>query len=139
MTVFRVRLRRSALDRVFGGVCGGIGACLGVSGWWIRGAFAALALTSFLFAALLYVLLWVSIPGQRIPDLPPLIRPGEPEVPRYPRPEAILIVGGLAILIGIVVLAEQTGVFFASRELIPPVMLLIIGLIVLLKHLRGVA
>ncbi len=129
------------IDRVFGGVCGGMGECLGVSGWWVRGAFAALALTSLSFAILLYLLLWVALPVQRLNDLPPLLRPGEARPPRYVRPESILTLGALAIIVGIIVLADQTGVLKASGggDLLAPGMLLLIGLMILLKHLRGVA
>ncbi len=128
------------LDRVFGGVCGGIGSYLGMSGWWPRVAFIALALTSFSFAVLLYLLLWVMMPGQSLADLPPLLRPGEPRTPRYARPETMLILGTATIAVGIIVLAQGTGVLQGVRgDLLGPVMLLLIGIVLLDKHLRGVA
>lgn len=139
--MYRIRLQRSLIDRMAGGVCGGMGECLNISAWWVRGAFLALALTSFGFAVLLYGLLWVSIPSQRLSDLPPLRRPGEAAPPRYTRPEAILTIGGLAILVGVVILAQTTGVLQSARggDLLLPIMLLLIGVVILFKQLRGAA
>lgn len=141
MKPYRSRLRRSQLDRVLGGVCGGIGATLGISGWWVRGAFAALSLTLFSFSGLLYVLLWVLLPVQRIADLPPLSRPGEAAIPHYPRPEGILTLGALAIVVGAIILAKGTGVLDAAGggDLLAPVTLLLVGIVTLYKHLRGIA
>lgn len=140
MTPYRIRLRRSMLDRVLGGVCGGIGECLGISGWWVRAASFALAITSLPFGLLIYALLWVSIPMQRADRLPPLVRPGEAAPARYTQPESVLLLGALAILIGAIALADKTGVLQASGggDLLPPVMLLLIGLVILFKHLRGI-
>ncbi len=141
MNVYRTRLRRSQINRILGGVCGGMGATLGISAWWVRAAFAALSLTMFSFALLLYLLLWVIMPAQRIADLPPLVRPGEAPIPHQPRPEGVLILGGLAILVGIIVLAKQTGVLDATGggDLLSPAMMALVGVVVLVKHLRGIA
>lgn len=141
MTAYRARLRRSVLNRVLGGVCGGIGDCLGVSGWWVRALFFALALTNVGFAILLYALLWAAIPRQRLRDLPPLVRPGDPPVRRYTHPESALIVGALSVLVGAVILIQQTGVLQAAggSDVFLPLMLLLLALVMLLKHLRGVA
>jgi phage shock protein PspC (stress-responsive transcriptional regulator) len=128
-------------DRVLGGVCGGIGNCLGISGWWVRLTFIALALITFSFGILLYFLLWTSIPPQKLSDLPPLVRPGEPSPACYTRPESVLTLGALSIIVGVIVLADQTGVLHAAGggDLLAPGMLFLIGFVVLLKHLRGVA
>lgn len=133
-------LTRSMLDRVLGGVCGGIGSYLGVSGWWVRAAFVALALTTFGFAVLLYALLWVIIPGQSISEVPPILRPGEAPPPRFARPETTLILGAVAIIVGIVVLAQGGGALQGLRsDILAPITLLLIGFVVLLKHVRGTA
>jgi phage shock protein C len=138
MTTYR--LTRNMLDRVLGGVCGGIGSYLGMSSWWVRGAFVALALTTFNFAMLLYILLWLIVPYQSLADLPPLLRPGEPRTPRYARPETVLALGAATIAVGIIVLAQSTGVLQSARgDLLAPAMLLLIGLVLLIKHLRGAA
>jgi phage shock protein C len=132
-------LTRSALDRVLGGVCGGIGSYLGVSGWWVRAAFIALALTTFGFGLLLYALLWVIIPGQSISEVPPILRPGEAPPPRFARPETTLILGAVAILVGIVVLAQGGAIQGVRSDILAPLTLLLIGFVVLLKHVRGTA
>jgi phage shock protein C len=132
-------LTRSALDRVLGGVCGGIGSYLGVSGWWVRGAFIALALTTFGFSVLFYGLLWAIIPGQSISEVPPILRPGEAPPPRFARPETTLILGTVAILVGIVVLAQGGMLQGVRSDLLAPITLLLIGFVVLLKHVRGTA
>lgn len=141
MNVYRIRLRRSALHRILSGLCGGIGEVLGVSGWWVRGAFAALLLTSVPIALLLYGLLWVILPMQKIGELPPLTRPGEPPITRFARPEGVLTVGGLAVLSGALVLAQTTGVLQAAGgiDLLAPIMAILIAIIIVLKQLRGVA
>jgi len=92
------RLTRNMLNRVLGGICGGIGSYLGISAWWVRGAFIALMLTNFAFGLLLYILLWLLIPAQTLSDLPPILHPGEPRTPRYAKPEGMLLLGAGAIL-----------------------------------------
>jgi phage shock protein PspC (stress-responsive transcriptional regulator) len=133
-------LNRSYLNRVFGGVAGGIGDYLGLSGWWVRLAFFAILLTNLSFGVLLYVLLWFLLPGQTITETPPIPLPDEPPPPRYTRPEGVLLIGFFAIVVGIVILAETTGVLLAAGgDLLPPGMLVLISIVVLLKHLRSVA
>lgn len=138
MTTYR--LKRNLLDRVFGGVCGGIGSYLGISGWWVRIAFLALILTSFSFGILLYLLLWISLPDQKLSDLMPILSasPAELYPRRYARPENVLLLGAFSIGIGIAILAETTGVLEAvGGDLLAPGMLLLIGIVLLLKHLGG--
>lgn len=138
--MYRVRFRRSAQDRVLGGVCGGAGACLAISGWWLRLVFGILLLTDFAFASLLYVLLWLNVPPQRMVDLPPITRPNEPAPRLYSSPEGVLTLGSLAIAVGVVVLAETSGVLRLSGggDLLAPLMLALIGLTLLVKALRNV-
>ncbi|MBO9309774.1 MAG: PspC domain-containing protein [Chloroflexi bacterium] len=137
--MYRIRFRRSAQDRVLGGVCGGAGACLGISSWWIRAVFAVLLLTNYAFALLLYALLWLSVPPQRMVDLPPIARPDEPRPRLCSSPEGVLTLGGLAIAAGVVVLAETSGVLRLSGggNLLAPLMLALIGLSLLLKAPRN--
>src|SRR5258708_34421939 len=109
------RLTRNMLDRVLGGVCGGIGGYLGISGWWVRLAAVALALTVPAVATFTYLLLWLIIPGQTIADLPPILRPSEVREPRHARPETMLILGALAILTGLVTLTQSTQLLAAPN------------------------
>jgi phage shock protein C len=130
-----VRLTRSLLNRVLGGVCGGIGGYLGISAWWVRITFIALALTTFPFAVFTYILLWFVMPGQSLADVPPVPGLGGSGAARYARPESMLILGAGAILVGILVLAQSTNV--PQSDLLAPATLLLIGLALLVKQLRG--
>lgn len=128
----RARLTRSALDRVFGGVCGGLCATLGVSAWWGRIAFIALMAVQPLFGILLYCLLWVALPAPTLSDLPP-----PAGGTKRPRPESILMIGMLLIITGILVLLGNLEILRGVRgDLITPVLLLLIGVILLLRQLR---
>jgi phage shock protein PspC (stress-responsive transcriptional regulator) len=132
------RLTRNLLDRVLGGVGGGIGAYMGISGWWVRLAFIALAFTSIWFAVLGYVLLWMLIPAQTLDEVPPILPPSESPQARFARPETMLILGALAIVIGVLVLAQSTGVMQGPQgDLLAPGMLFVVGLVLLVKHFRG--
>ena len=55
---------RSFSDRVFGGVCGGLAAALHVSGWAVRAVFVVLTLVSLGAFAVVYPLLWWTIPQE---------------------------------------------------------------------------
>jgi|SRR5450631_1004085 phage shock protein C len=58
---FLHRLKRSRNDRVFGGVCGGLGAHTGVPAWAWRAMFFLTAL-SLGFGVIAYLALWLFIP-----------------------------------------------------------------------------
>jgi phage shock protein PspC (stress-responsive transcriptional regulator) len=137
----RLRLRRHLTDRVLGGVGGGIGACLGLGGWPPRVALLLIVLASPAFGLLFYVFLWVALPASTAVDVQPLARPGDPSRARYAKPEAVLTIGALSVAVGVVLLAQETGVLQAAggQNYLAPAMLLLIGLVVLGKHLRGVA
>ena len=136
MTTYR--LTRNMLDRVLGGLGGGIGAYLGISGWWIRFAFIALTLTSTAVGILTYLLLWMLVPGQTLDEVQPILPPGEAPEPRYARPETTLILGLIAILIGGLVLVQSTGILQGPQgDLVAPGLLLLVGLVLFMKHVRG--
>jgi phage shock protein PspC (stress-responsive transcriptional regulator) len=58
---FLHRLKRSRTDRVFGGVCGGLGAHTSVPAWAWRALFFLTAL-SLGFGVIAYLALWLFIP-----------------------------------------------------------------------------
>jgi phage shock protein PspC (stress-responsive transcriptional regulator) len=60
----RRRMFRDPDDRVFGGVCSGLGAYFGIDPVWLRIAFA-IAFFAYGSGLLLYILLWVIIPVAR--------------------------------------------------------------------------
>jgi len=55
-------LRRSRSDRVFAGVCGGLGEFFGISPFWFRLGFIIAALPGGLPGIVPYILCWIIIP-----------------------------------------------------------------------------
>jgi len=55
-------LRRSKSDRVFAGVCGGLGAFFGINALWFRIAFVIASLPGGLPGILPYFICWLVIP-----------------------------------------------------------------------------
>lgn len=53
---------RSFTDRVFGGICGGLGALLPLNAWWWRIAFVLLSVLTLGAFAVLYLILWLIVP-----------------------------------------------------------------------------
>ncbi len=129
----RSRLTRNALDRVLGGVCGGVGAYLGIGAWWVRVAFLSLCITIPNFGMLLYLLLWLIMPAQALTDLSPI----GSDQPRLSRPETTLLLGGGIIMIGVTALAYNLNILTGVKsELLTPGMLFLIGLVLLMRQLR---
>lgn len=63
MTTEEKKLRRSQEHRIFAGVCGGLGDFFGISPWWFRLAFLLALLPGGVPGILIYLLLWIVIPG----------------------------------------------------------------------------
>jgi len=63
MTTDGKKLRRSQEHRIFAGVCSGLGEFFGISPWWFRLAFLLALLPGGVPGILVYLLLWVVIPG----------------------------------------------------------------------------
>lgn len=61
------RLYRDLYNRVFGGVCSGLGWYLGIDPVWVRIAWVVLTLITGSTLAWIYVILWICIPGARTP------------------------------------------------------------------------
>jgi len=57
---------RSFTDRVFGGVCGGLGALLPVNPWVFRITFVILSVVTLGAFAALYLLLWWLVPQETL-------------------------------------------------------------------------
>lgn len=64
MTEMRKSLRRSRRDRVIAGVCGGLGEFFGISPTWFRLAMLLSLLPGGVPGLLLYLILWIVIPGE---------------------------------------------------------------------------
>ncbi len=57
-------LRRSSRDRVVAGVCGGLGEFFGLNPLWFRIAFLIALIPGGVPGLLLYLIMWVIIPGE---------------------------------------------------------------------------
>ncbi len=57
-------LRRSRRDRVVAGVCGGLAQFFGISALWFRLGFLIALIPGGVPGFLLYLLLWIMIPGE---------------------------------------------------------------------------
>jgi phage shock protein C len=64
MTTPRQSLRRSRSDRVFMGVCGGLGEFFGISPFWFRLGFLISLIPGGIPGILAYLLLWLIIPSE---------------------------------------------------------------------------
>ncbi len=64
MSEARAPLRRSRSDRVFGGVCGGLGEFFGLRPLWFRIIFVILGIPGGLPGLIPYILLWLIIPEE---------------------------------------------------------------------------
>ena len=58
------QLRRSRTDRVFAGVCGGLGQFFGLSSFWFRIAFLIALIPGGVPGLLLYFLMWIIVPSE---------------------------------------------------------------------------
>lgn len=55
-------LRRSRKNRIFAGVCGGLGEFFGISAFWFRLAFVIALIPGGVPGLLPYLILWIVIP-----------------------------------------------------------------------------
>ena len=62
MTNIRASLRRSRTNRVFAGVCGGLGEFFGISAFWFRLAFIIALIPGGVPGIVPYLVLWIIIP-----------------------------------------------------------------------------
>ena len=63
MTETRHGLRRSKRNRIFAGVCGGLGEFFGIAPFWFRLAFLIALLPGGVPGFLLYLAFWLIIPA----------------------------------------------------------------------------
>ncbi|KAB2902931.1 MAG: PspC domain-containing protein [Anaerolineae bacterium] len=127
------RLSRNLIDRTFGGVCGGLGAYLGINSWWVRAAFIIFTFFSPLVSVILYLILWLAMPPQTIDEIPP----GNPMRPGQARAETLIVLGTGIIFLGIVILAVTLGVLQGQRgDLLLTFVIIGLGLVLLVQQLR---
>jgi phage shock protein C len=61
--VEKKNLRRSRSNRVFAGVCGGLGEFFGISAFWFRLAFLVALIPGGVPGLLVYIILWLIMPA----------------------------------------------------------------------------
>ncbi|MEP0762014.1 MAG: PspC domain-containing protein [Chloroflexota bacterium] len=126
------RLTRSLTDRTLGGVCGGLGAYVGVNPWWVRALFVILGVFTAGTGLLLYVALWLILPPQSLADIPA----GPQDAARVSRPEIVVLIGAVIIGMGLIVLARNLGVLSAENgDAFLPLAVILFGLVLLAKQL----
>lgn len=127
------RLTRSLTDRVLGGVCGGLGAYIGVDPWWVRAAFVILGVFTAGTGVLIYLALWYILPPQALVDLPDPRGGGRA---RLSSPETVIVIGGAVIGMGMIVLARNLGVLSSEQgDAFLPLVIIVFGLVLLIKQL----
>ncbi len=91
------RLRRSPDDKVFGGVCGGLGEYFGIDPVWFRVAFVALVFAGAGGGLILYLIAMIAIPERE---------KGEPPAAstKLSGTQGTIIVGAALIAIGAIAL-----------------------------------
>jgi phage shock protein C len=129
-----LRLTRSLLDRMLGGVCGGLGTYLGINPWWVRIAFSALAFFTFGTGILVYIALWLALPEQTLADIQTQrVGGGGGRV----HPETLVLIGGGVIIIGVLVLALNLGVLDNTNGgALLPFGVILLGLTLFAQQLR---
>ncbi len=126
------RLTRNLTDRVLGGVCGGLGAYVGVSPWWVRALFVVLGLFTAGTGALIYLALWFILPAQTLADIPADAEKDE----RVSLPETVVLVGIAVIIMGLIILARNLGILSSTGgDAFLPLVVIGFGFVLLIKQL----
>ncbi|MDE3112517.1 MAG: PspC domain-containing protein [Chloroflexota bacterium] len=146
------RLERSQTNRVFTGVCGGIGEYLAVDPTLVRVFFViATILTAFTFVLVYIVLLiLMPLPGQRAPyeewlpgaaaPPPGPVDPNAPPPPAYTHdPDRARNGFGIALVaLGLIFLLGNLGAFrFIQWQLVWPLVLIGLGALLLASRARS--
>lgn len=128
------RLTRSRHNRVFAGICGGLAAYLGWDVVLVRMGWVALTIFSAGSGIALYLLAWLIIP---------LAEPGSPSIeppdaihPTTPKSNTRLVIGILAVVVGLLALSSAFLPWFwslSSFRVIGPVVLILIGAVLLIR------
>ena len=114
-------MHRSGNDRIFAGVCGGLGEHFGVNAWWFRWAFIFLALFAGV-GVLVYILAWIVIPG---PDEDEPIVAGWVQGVDWSDGGTVFGI----VLVGVAVILFATQVIHVSGLLILAAVLFLIGVL----------
>lgn len=138
------KLYRSKTDRMIGGVCGGLGAYLGVDPLIFRFLFVVLLFGAD-FGFLLYLLMWIIVPeegktytqdhnfGERVRVMGDDIQ----QAVSQPHPQAGMIIGGALILVGSILFVNNLNFHWLrwlDFDLLWPILLIAGGIVLLLRR-----
>lgn len=117
---------RSFTDRIFGGVCGGLGIILPLSAWTFRIAFIILSVVTVGAFAALYLLLWWIIPQESLTER------------RRGGSGRLLLVVVLAVAMLLAWLGSVTGNLTTAtgQNLLWPIIITVMGVTLFLKQVR---
>ena len=151
------RLTRSRDDAMIAGVCSGLGKYLGIDATLVRLFFVLLALSGNGIGLLVYFLLWIILPLEDLPrdtSFGDTVRTSSQEIAeqaramgddlrqmvRSPNPRAGLIIGSALIVLGVVFLLQNLNLPWLNwldTDVIWPILLIMGGGAILIRHLRG--
>jgi phage shock protein PspC (stress-responsive transcriptional regulator) len=118
---------RSFTDRVFGGVCGGLGAVFPLNAWWFRVLFLVMSIVSMGAFAALYLLLWWIVPQESLAQR----RRGSSGRLLLAILLTVLTVGGwVASLNGVLLSPSGTDLYW-------PIILMALGVVFFLRQVRA--
>ncbi len=150
------KLYRSQSNRMIAGVCGGLGEYLNIDPILVRIFFVLLALGGNGIGVMVYLLLWITVPSEDLPqetNLQDTVRSGTEEIAdrtremgdefrrivREPNPQASLFIGIALALLGFVYLIQNLHLpwldWFNFHN-IWPLLLIIGGVALLIRYLR---
>jgi phage shock protein C len=131
------KLYRSPTDRVLGGVCGGIGAYLGIDPLLVRLFFVLLTIGGGA-GVLIYVVLWIVVPEPEGGELASAQPFGS--AMRFNNPQANLIVGAALVGLGLVFLVQNLGIVWMrwlNVGTLWPLLLVVAGTLVIWRRAKG--
>ncbi len=137
------KLYRARINKVFGGVCAGLGKYLDIDPIIIR----ILFIVMFIFhgiGLLIYIIMWIIVPEEPVENLYASPVSGEDDLfvenPEAPETETAkpskengkLVFGIILIVLGVIFLAEKFFPFF-DFELFVPILFIVLGIAILLN------
>jgi phage shock protein C len=150
------RLYRSQDNRMIGGVCGGLGAYLGIDATVVRLFFVLLAFGNGIGMPI-YLLLWIVMPPadlEKDTSFSSTVRTGSEEIAaharemgeelrtmvRNPNPQASLVVGAALIIMGVIFLAQSLRLpwlIWLDFDIILAIMLIFGGVLLLWRNRKS--
>lgn len=138
------KIYRSRMEKVFGGVCGGLGNYLDIDPVLIRVIFVVAALFNG-FGLLAYIILWVIIPEEPFvfPGKNPETGTGDEQANTQTPPPPVqtstdsgrIIAGAFLIGIGLLFFSHKFFYFLHIRDILP-IGLIIIGVLILVNAFK---